>query len=60
MDSQILYKVQKKDLPKLQQLLTASFAEDPLYCSLIPDRDTRERLLPELFACDLSEFFFFF
>ena len=57
MDSQILYKVQKKDLPKLQQLLTASFAEDPLYCSLIPDRDTRERLLPELFACDLSEFF---
>lgn len=33
------------------------FSEDPLYHALIPDRDTRERLMPELFTCDLTEFF---
>lgn len=32
------------------------FSEDPLYHALIPDRDTRERLMPELFTCDLTEF----
>ena len=57
MDSQILYRVQREDLPKLRELLTESFAEDPLYHSLIPDDETRKRLLPELFECDLSEFF---
>ena len=57
MDSQILYRVQREDLPKLRELLTESFAEDPLYHSLIPDDKTRKRLLPELFECDLSEFF---
>ena len=56
-DSQILYRVQKEDLPKLRELLTASFAGDPLYHSLIPDAATRNRLLPELFECDLWEFF---
>ena len=30
-DSQILYRVQKEDLPKLRELLTESFAGDPLY-----------------------------
>lgn len=29
---------------------------DPLYCKLIPDRETRIRLMPELFECDLEEF----
>ena len=57
MDSQILYRVQGEDLPKLRELLTECFAEDPLYHSLIPDDETRKRLLPELFECDLSEFF---
>ncbi len=57
MESQTLYRVQREDLPKLKELLTACFEEDPLYCSLIPDKETRERLLPELFECDLSEFF---
>lgn len=57
MESQNLYRVQKEDLPKLQELLTECFAEDPLYLSLIPDEDTRKRLLPELFECDLTEFF---
>ena len=33
------------------------FSNDPLYCSLIPDQETRKRLLPELFQCDLTEFF---
>ncbi len=32
------------------------FAHDPLYCKLIPEKETRERLLPELFKCDLTEF----
>lgn len=57
MESQKLYRVQKEDLPKLQELLTECFEEDPLYLSLIPDEDTRKRLLPELFECDLTEFF---
>ena len=56
-DSQILYRVQKEDLPKLRELLTERFAGDPLYHSLIPDAATRNRLLPELFECDLWEFF---
>lgn len=41
----------------MQKLLTVCFAQDPLYHALIPDNDTRERLLPELFSCDLTEFF---
>lgn len=53
----MLYQVQKRDLPRLRELLTDCFQEDPLYCSLIPDKETRDRLLPELFECDLSEFF---
>lgn len=57
MTSEKLYRVQKEDLPKLQQLLTICFAEDPLYQALIPDKETRERLQPELFSCDLTEFF---
>ncbi|MDO5417196.1 MAG: GNAT family N-acetyltransferase [Lachnospiraceae bacterium] len=57
MESQSLYRVQKTDFPKLERLLTACFAEDPLYVKLIPDEDTRKRLMPELFECDLNEFF---
>ena len=57
MTSENLYRVQKEDLPKLQKLLTICFAEDPLYHALIPDPETRKRLLPELFSCDLTEFF---
>ena len=57
MESKNLYRVQEEDLPRLQKLLTVCFAQDPLYHALIPDNDTRERLLPELFSCDLTEFF---
>ena len=46
MDSDKLYRVKKEDIPKLERLLTVCFAKDPLYCKLIPDEDTRKRLLP--------------
>ena len=49
MESDNLYRVQEEDLPRLQKLLTVCFAQDPLYHTLIPDDDTRERLLPERF-----------
>ena len=41
-----LYKVTKKDLPKLQALLNKCFASDPLYETLIPNEDIRKKLLP--------------
>jgi hypothetical protein len=56
MDSDRLYRVKKEDVEKLKELLTECFAGDPLYCSLIPDGNTRSRLLPELFECDMEEF----
>ena len=49
MESQKLYRVRKEDFPKLEELLTQCFLSDPLYCKLIPDRETRIRLMPELF-----------
>ena len=57
MESDILYRVQKEELPKLEGLLTECFAADPLYCELIPDEDVRRRLMPELFASDMTEFY---
>lgn len=58
METQNLYRVTKEEeLEKVKELLTVCFAEDPLYCYLIPDEDTRKRLLPELFSCDLTEFY---
>ena len=57
MESDKLYRVKKEDLPRLQELLVECFCGDPLYCQLIPDQETRNRLLPELFECDLTEFF---
>ena len=57
MESDRLYRVGKEDVGKLKELLTECFAKDPLYCNLIPDEDTRNRLMPELFQCDMEEFF---
>ena len=57
MESDKLYRVEKKDLPKLEELLLHCFRRDPLYETLIPDPDVRERLMPELFHCDIEEFF---
>jgi len=57
MESHQLYRVQREDVKKLKDLLTVCFEGDPLYCKLIPDENTRHRLLPELFECDMEEFF---
>ena len=57
MDSDKLYRVEEKDLPRLQALLNQCFAYDPLYQVLIPDEQVRKRLMPELFSCDLTEFY---
>lgn len=57
METDRLHRVQKEDLPELEKLLTACFREDPLYQKLIPDDEIRERLMPELFKCDLTEFY---
>ena len=57
MESEKLYKVKWEDLPKLEELLCKCFATDPLYEELIPDEAVRKRLMPELFDCDLTEFY---
>lgn len=57
MTSDKLYRVQKEDLPKLEQLLNVCFAHDPLYETLIPDPEIRKKLMPELFHCDMDEFY---
>ena len=57
MKSDKLYRVQREDLPKLEQLLYRCFAHDPLYETLIPDAEVRKRLMPELFQCDMDEFY---
>ena len=57
MKSDKLYRVQREDLPKLEQLLYRCFVHDPLYETLIPDAEIRKRLMPELFQCDMDEFY---
>ncbi|SMC57505.1 Acetyltransferase (GNAT) family protein [Papillibacter cinnamivorans DSM 12816] len=52
-----LYRVQKADEDKLVTLLTECFSKDPLYCQLIPQSKIRNKLLPEIFSCDLDELF---
>lgn len=57
MDTDLLYRVTREDEAKLIALLTECFTNDPLYQKLIPDEEKREKLLPELFRCDLDEMF---
>ena len=57
MDSENLYRVQREDLPKLEKLLNLCFAHDPLYETLIPNAEIRKKLMPELFHCDMDEFY---
>ena len=57
MESNLLYRVQREDLPRLESLLDRCFAHDPLYETLIPDPEVRARLMPELFRCDMDEFY---
>ncbi len=52
-----LYRVEREDMDRLRELLTECFEQDPLYMRLIPEEETRKRLLPELFECDLYEMF---
>lgn len=52
-----LYPVERADAGKLSELLTQCFAQDPLYCQLIPQQPMRNRLLPGIFNCDLDELF---
>ncbi|MDO4327471.1 MAG: GNAT family N-acetyltransferase [bacterium] len=52
-----LYRVQRADLPRLEQLLYSCFIHDPLYETLIPDQNIRKRLMPKLFHCDMDEFY---
>lgn len=57
MESDKLYRVQKEDLPKVEKMLNQCFAHDPLYETLIPDPEVRKHLMPELFKCDMDEFY---
>ena len=57
MESDKLYRVQKEDLPKVEKMLNQCFAHDPLYETLIPDPEVRKNLMPELFKCDMDEFY---
>ena len=57
METDRLYRVQREDLPELEKLLTECFRDDPLYQKLIPNDEIRKRLMPELFKCDLTEFY---
>ena len=57
MESDKLYRVQREDLPKLEKMLCGCFANDPLYQTLIPDAQVRKNLMPELFHCDMDEFY---
>lgn len=52
-----LYKLKYNDKPKIVELLVECFKNDPLYCTLIPDKELRERTLPEIFECDFEEMF---
>lgn len=55
METDRLYRVGREDETKLIALLTECFSNDPLYQELIPDDEKREKLLPQLFRCDLDE-----
>ncbi|MEM1484851.1 GNAT family N-acetyltransferase [Oscillospiraceae bacterium PP1C4] len=57
MKTDALYRVEKKDFEKLSAIMTECFSKDPLYLQLIPQNDKRQKLLPELFSCDLDELF---
>lgn len=57
MKSNKLYRVKKEELPNLIKMLSRCFAHDPLYETLIPDPEIRKRLMPELFHCDMDEFY---
>ena len=50
-----LFRVTKEDNYKVLRILVECFREDPLYQKLIPKREERMRMLPELMECDAEE-----
>ena len=57
MDSENLYRGAERGSAKLEKLLNLCFAHDPLYETLIPNAEIRKKLMPELFHCDMDEFY---
>jgi len=51
----MLYQLTKKDVPELVRILTECFQEDPLYCHLIPDKEIRKKIIPDVLQCDIEE-----
>lgn len=45
-----LYPVDQKDADKLTDLLTQCFAEDPLYCQLIPQKQCENDFCRDFFS----------
>ncbi|WMJ83532.1 GNAT family N-acetyltransferase [Oscillospiraceae bacterium LTW-04] len=52
-----LYRLNKKDLPRAIQILCRCFEKDPLYQKLIPQDKVRLQALPSLFDCDVHEMY---
>lgn len=52
-----LYRLSKKDLPRAIQILCRCFEKDPLYQKLIPQDKVRLNALPGLFDCDVHEMY---
>lgn len=57
MKTDALYRLSSQDAPQLIPLLTECFEQDPLYHVLIPDKALRDKILPEIFSCDVEELF---
>lgn len=52
-----LYKLEKEDIKDASALIAECFMNDPLYCHLIPQKDLREKFLPEFFGYYLEMIF---
>lgn len=57
LDTDRLYRLNKKDLPRAIQILCRCFEKDPLYQKLIPQDKVRLQALPGLFNCDVHEMY---
>lgn len=57
LNTDCLYRLSKKDLPRAIQILCRCFEKDPLYQKLIPQDKVRLQALPGLFDCDVHEMY---
>ena len=57
LDTDRLYRLNKKDLPRAIQIHCSCFEKDPLYQKLIPQDKVRLQALPGLFDCDVHEMY---